>query len=93
MTTINQFIEDNHINVVVKNDDVMYVCHITGESGTFKFSMTRERLLDHISRFTQQEFTEAILGDERAIRTHFRRLAVTWWHIAVFSDERNMEIK
>lgn len=93
MKTIKEFIAENNIDVDVVSDDKKYVCYITGEEGTFKFKMTREKLVEHIRKFSHKDFADTILSNENMVKTHFTRLAVTWWHIAVFSDERNMEIK
>ena len=57
--------------------------------------MTRERLLEHMKRFCVRQFVDVMMKDEKWIMTHFRRLAVTWWHIQVCSKElsRELEIK
>ncbi len=93
MQTISDFVKENNLKVDVSVVNNTYVCIINGKDGKFEFSMTRERLLDHMKRFCSKDFVDAMINDERAIRTHFRRLAVTWWHIAVMSTERAMEIK
>ena len=97
MTTINDFIKENDLKVDVSVVNNTYVCIINGKDGKFEFSMTRDKLLEHMRRFCSKDFVDAMVNNEKMVMTHFRRLAVTWWHIRVVSVEcpvdRAMEIK
>jgi hypothetical protein len=52
--------------------------------------MTEEKLVEHIKRFNV--FHETILANENMKKTHFLRLAVTWWHIQAMGKSLPREI-
>lgn len=95
MITVSEFIKDNNLKVSVNVVNGTYFCYIKDGKETFTFSMTRERLLEHMKRFCARQFVDVMMKDEKWIMTHFRKLAVTWWHIQVCSKElsRELEIK
>ena len=95
MIAVSEFIKNNNLKVSVKVVNGTYFCYIKDGKETFTFSMTRERLLKHMNRFCARQFVDVMTNDEKWIMTHFRRLAVTWWHIQVCSKElsRELEIK
>ena len=83
MTTIRDIIKENNLTVTVNKVNHTYICHIKDGDNTFEFTMTEEKLVEHIRRFNV--FYETILANENMKKTHFLRLAVTWWHIQVMN--------
>lgn len=85
MTTIRDIIKENNLTVTVNKVNHTHICHIKDGDNTFEFTMTEEKLVEHIRRFNV--FHETILANENMKKTHFLRLAVTWWHIQVMNAE------
>jgi hypothetical protein len=85
MTTIGDIIKENNLKVETSVVNQNYICRIKDGADTFEFSMTEEKLVEHIRRFNV--FHETILANENMKKTHFLRLAVTWWHIQVMNAE------
>lgn len=92
MKTIKSFIEENNLKVSIDVVNDLYVCHISDGDDTFAFKMTKEKLTEHIKRFMAQPFVNAILDKNELMKTHFLRLAVTWWHIQTMGDELPREV-
>ena len=92
MMSINEFIKENNIKVDVRVVNDTYFCYIKDGKETFTFSMTRDKLLAHMRRFCSKQFVNTMVNDEKWVMTHFRRLAVTWWHIQVSSKELAREL-
>lgn len=87
MQSINDFIKENNLKVEINFINGTYICHIQGKDGKFDFSMSREKVLEHMKRFCSKDFVEKMINDEKWVITHFRRLAVTWWYIQVVCDK------
>ena len=85
MTTIGDIIKENNLTVTVNKVNHTHICHIKDGDNTFEFTMTEEKLVEHIRRFNV--FHKTILANEKMKKTHFLRLAVTWWHIQVMNAE------
>ena len=85
MTTIGDIIKENNLTVTVNKFNHTHICHIKDGDNTFEFTMTEEKLVEHIRRFNVLH--ETILANEKMKKTHFLRLAVTWWHIQVMNAE------
>jgi len=90
MTTIGDIIKENNLTVTVNNVNHTHICHIKDGDNTFEFAMTEEKLVEHIRRFNV--FHETILANENMKKTHFLRLAVTWWHIQTMGESLPREI-
>lgn len=92
MKTIGDFVRENNLTVDVRKSRRWYECVIRGRDGEFTFRMTKEKLIEHIRRFSSKEFVDTILSNEKMVTTHFMRLAVTWWHIQVTAVNLSKEI-
>ena len=90
MKTIGEFIKENNLKVETSVVNQNYICRIKDGADTFEFSMTEEKLIEHIRRFNV--FHETILANEKMKETHFLRLAVTWWHIQTMGESLPHEI-
>ena len=85
MTTIGDIIKENNLMVKTSEVNHTHICRIKDGDNTFEFTMTEEKLVEHIRRFNV--FHETILANENMKKTHFLRLAVTWWHIQTMGDK------
>ena len=92
MQTVKDFIKENNLYVDLTIVNGTYICRLKGDEGTYKFSMTREKILEHMRRFCPKDFVEKIISDERFVMSHFRKLAVTWWHIMIIDGKLSKEI-
>jgi len=90
MTTIGDIIKENNLTVTVNKVNHTHICHIKDGDNTFEFTMTEEKLVEHIRRFNV--FHETILANEKMKKTHFLRLAVTWWHIQVMNEASHHQL-
>ena len=90
MKTIGEFIKENNLTVETSKVNHTHICHIKDGDNTFEFTMTEEKLVEHIRRFNV--FHETVLANEKMKETHFLRLAVTWWHIQTMGESLPHEI-
>lgn len=90
MTTIGDIIKENNLMVKTSEVNHTHICHIKDGNNTFEFTMTEEKLVEHIRRFNV--FHETILANEKMKKTHFLRLAVTWWHIQVMNEDLHHQL-
>ena len=90
MTTIRDIIKENNLMVKTSEVNHTHICRIKDGDNTFEFTMTEEKLVEHIRRFNV--FHETILANENMKKTHFLRLAVTWWHIQVMNEASHHQL-
>lgn len=92
MNSIKDFIKNNGLKVECHVTGETYFCNINSKDGDYTFSITREKLIEHMRRFASKNFAEAMIKDEKWVMTHFRRLALYWWHIQVSSQKLSHEL-
>ena len=94
MTTLNDFIKAHGLKVDAHVTNDTYICTIESkEKGKYTFSMTKERLMQHIEKFAAKQFRDAFQKDAKLQMTHFMRIAVYWWHIQVIGVDMPHEIE
>ena len=89
MQTINDFIKQNNLDVSVNFIGSTYVCYIVHEKEKFTFKMTRDSVIEHMRKFCSKQFVEQQIKDEKFVKSHFRRLAVTWWYMRIALIDNN----
>ena len=91
MKTIGDFIKENNLTVTTSVVNGVHICKIKNENDTFTFSMTEEKLREHIKK--NAIFADKVLENTNMKKTHFMRLALTWYHIQEVGDNLPREIK